>query len=130
VTDLAGHAVRTAVELAAEHDAAADAGSDRHHQQIVRTRAGEGDATALEVMSTFTRWMAIGLAGLVNILDPSVVVMGGGLIEAGDLLLRPLREWMDKLVEGGEHRATVPLLPATLGERAGGIGAALFARQR
>jgi glucokinase len=105
---------------------AREAGFDSSEMVVVR--AGEGDETALEVMSTFTRWMAIGLAGLVNILDPSVIVMGGGLIEAGDLLLTPLREWMAKLVEGAEHRPSIPLVPATLGERAGGIGAALLAR--
>ena len=105
---------------------AREAGFDS--SEMVVARAGENDETALEVMNTFTRWMAIGLAGLVNILDPSVVVLGGGLIEAGDLLLTPLRDWMAKLVEGGEHRPPVPLLPATLGERAGAIGAALLAR--
>jgi glucokinase len=105
---------------------ARDAGFDSSEQVVVR--AGEGDETALEVMNTFTRWMAIGLAGLVNILDPSVVVLGGGLIEAGDLLLHPLREWMGKLIEGSEHRPPVPILAATLGERAGAIGAALIAR--
>ena len=105
---------------------ARDAGFDS--SEMVVARAGENDETALEVMSTFTRWMAIGLAGLVNILDPSVVVLGGGLIEAGDLLLTPLRDWMGQLIEGSEHRPPVPLLPATLGERAGAIGAALLAR--
>jgi glucokinase len=105
---------------------ARDAGFDS--SEMVVARAAENDETALEVMSTFTRWMAIGLAGLVNILDPSVVVLGGGLIEAGDLLLTPLRDWMGQLIEGGEHRPPVPLLPATLGERAGAIGAALLAR--
>ena len=106
---------------------ARDAGFDS--SEMVVARAGENDETALEVMNTFTRWMAIGLAGLVNILDPSVVVMGGGLIEAGDLLLKPLRDWMGKLIEGSEHRPSVEVLPATLGERAGAIGAGLLARQ-
>ena len=96
--------------------------------EMVVARAGDGDAAALDVMNTFARWMAIGLAGLVNTLDPSVIVLGGGLIEAGDLLLKPLCDWMAKLVEGGEHRPAVPLLAATLGERAGAIGAALLAR--
>jgi glucokinase len=105
---------------------ARDAGFDS--SEMVVARAGEGDEAALDVMNTFTHWMAIGLAGLVNILDPSVVVLGGGLVEAGDLLLNPLRDWMGKLVEGSEHRPAIPLLPATLGERAGAIGAALLAR--
>jgi glucokinase len=107
---------------------ARDAGFDS--SEMVVARAGENDEAALEVMNTFTRWMAIGLAGLVNILDPSVVVMGGGLIEAGDLLLNPLRDWMAKLIEGGDHRPSVPVLAATLGERAGASGAGLLASQK
>ena len=91
-------------------------------------RAAQGNAEALEVMSTFTHWMAIGLAGLVNVLDPALIVLGGGLVEAGDLLLTPLREWCGRLIEGSEHRPAIPIVPATLGERAGGIGAALLAR--
>jgi glucokinase len=94
----------------------------------VVARAANGDAAALDVLNTFARWMAIGLAGLVNVLDPEVVVLGGGLVEAGELLLAPLRDWLSRLIEGGEHRPPVPLLPATLGERAGAIGAALLAR--
>jgi glucokinase len=91
-------------------------------------RAGKGDSAALDVLNTFTRWIAIGLAGLANILDPSLIVIGGGLIEAGDLLLVPLREQFNNLVEGGSHRPEMPIRPATLGERAGAIGAALMAR--
>ncbi|HUR78483.1 MAG TPA: ROK family protein [Acidimicrobiales bacterium] len=94
----------------------------------VVTKAAAGDIAAIEAMNTFTRWMAIGIAALVNVLDPEIIVIGGGLVEAGDLLLTPLRDWLDRLIEGSEHRPSVPLALATLGERAGAIGAALLAR--
>lgn len=87
-----------------------------------------GDKAAEETWLTWTRWVAIGMAGLANTLDPSVIVMGGGLIETGDLLLTPLRHQFNDLLEGGPHRPDIPILPASLGERAGGIGAALIAR--
>jgi glucokinase len=106
---------------------ARDAGFESGEDVVAQARSG--DDAALKVMSTFTRWMAIGIAGLVNILDPSVIVLGGGLVEAGDLLLMPLRDWLARLIEGGEHRPAIPLVAATLGERAGGIGAALLARE-
>ena len=106
---------------------AREAGFDSGEQVV--DKAGRGDEKALAVLHTFTRWIAIGLAGLANTLDPSVIVIGGGLIEAGDLLLAPLRAQFNDLVEGGPHRPEMPIRPATLGERAGGIGAALLARE-
>jgi glucokinase len=90
--------------------------------------ATDGDGAALDVWQTWVQWVAIGMAGLANTLDPSIIVMGGGLIETGDLLMQPLRERFGDLLEGGPHRPEVPILPATLGERAGAIGAALIAR--
>ncbi len=96
--------------------------------EAAMARAAAGDAEALLVVDTFARWMAIGIAGLVNVLDPTVVVLGGGLVEARDLLLTPLRDWLGRLIEGAAHRPPVALVPASLGERAGAIGAALLAR--
>ncbi len=96
--------------------------------EAVVAAARDDDEAALAVIATFTRWVAIGLAGFANAFDPECIVLGGGLIEVGDLLLDPIRSQFGRLVEGGEHRPEVPILPATLGERAGAIGAALIAR--
>ncbi|MEY2398996.1 MAG: glucokinase [Actinomycetota bacterium] len=97
--------------------------------EAVVSAAGSRDAGALDVLDTFTRWVAIGLAGLANTLDPALIVIGGGLVEVGDLLLAPLRRHFGELIEGGEHRPEVPIRPAKLGEQAGAIGAALIARE-
>ncbi len=105
---------------------AREAGFADGHDVVARATAN--DATALAVFHSFTRWIAIGLAGLLNILDPAVIVVGGGLVETGGLLLDPLRQQTAELIEGGEHRPAVPIVAATLGERAGAIGAALIAR--
>ena len=80
------------------------------------------------MLHTFTRWVAIGLAGFANTFDPERIVMGGGLIEVGELLLDPIRSHFHRFIEGGDHRPEIPIVPATLGERAGAIGAALLAR--
>jgi glucokinase len=95
----------------------------------VTAAAGEGDAEAREVMARFAWWLALGLANLANVLDPEVIVLGGGMVSAGRVLLDPAREAFDRLVEGAGHRPLIPLVAARLGERAGAIGAALLARR-
>ena len=79
--------------------------------------------------STSTRRsVAIGLAGLANILDPEVIVVAGGLVELGEVLLDPIRAELAHRIEGPEYRPPVPVVAAELGERAGVIGAATLAR--
>jgi len=94
----------------------------------VTIAAGEGDPQARAVMARFAWWLALGLANLSAILDPEVIVLGGGMVEAGAVLLEPAREALAALVEGGTHRPPIRLVAARLGERAGAIGAALLAR--
>ena len=94
----------------------------------VTAAARAGDAAAQEVMDRFGWWVALGLANLANILDPECIVVGGGLIEAGEVLLAPTRRAFDRLLEGARHRPAIPIVAAALGERAGAIGAALLAR--
>lgn len=92
------------------------------------TAAGrEGDAGALAVLDRFGWWVALGIANLVDLLDPEVVVVGGGLVEAGELLLRPVRAAFTDLVLAPERRPPVRIVAAALGERAGAVGAALLA---
>ena len=90
----------------------------------VTAAAAEGDAEAVEIFTRFAWWLALGLANLANIYDPSVFVLGGGLVEAGPVLLEPTRAAFLDLVEGAAHRPVVEIVPAQLGERAGAIGAA------
>ncbi len=96
----------------------------------VTAAAVEGDAQALAVLEKFGWWVALGLANLVNILDSEIVVIGGGLAEAGDLLLNPIRAAYGELVMGANYREPVPIVQAQLGERAGAWGAALLAAAR
>ena len=96
----------------------------------VTTAAGEGDEAAAAIMADFAWWLALGLANLTNAFDPELFVLGGGLVEAGDVLMKPLRVAFDELVEAVEHRPSVDIVPAQLGERAGAIGAALLASDR
>jgi glucokinase len=87
----------------------------------------EGDREAMAVVDRFAGWFAIGLANLVHVLDVQTCVIGGGLVEAGDVVLGPIRRQFVDRVFAPEHRPAVDIVPAQLGERAGAIGAALLA---
>lgn len=95
----------------------------------VQMAAREGDADATAVMDAFAWWVALGLVNLTNIADPSLLVLGGGLVAAADLLLGPVRRHYGELLYAAEHRTHPAIVPAGLGERAGAIGAALLAAE-
>jgi glucokinase len=74
--------------------------------------------------------LGMGIAGLVNVLDPDRVVVGGGVADAGDLVLEPARDAVRRSVVGSEHRPETPIVPAALGNDAGAVGAAALAFAR
>ena len=90
----------------------------------VAAAARRGDPIAVHIMEGVGRRLGEGIAGLVNVLDPDVVVVGGGAIEAADLLLGPVRQAFRDAVMAPGHRPGVPIVPAALGNDAGAIGAA------
>ncbi len=94
----------------------------------VATAARGGDADALQLLHTFADNVALGLAALSNILDPDLIVIGGGLVELGALLFAPLGAAFAVHLEGAKYRNAIRIAPAALGERAGAIGAAVQAR--
>lgn len=102
-------------------------GDDRPHGAHLTQAALEGDPDAASALSEMAGWLGMGIAGLVAAFDPEVVVVGGGVSEAGDLLLADTRAAFARALEGGEHRDPTPIVRASLGERAGVIGAGLRA---
>ena len=88
--------------------------------------AGEGDATAIEILDGIGRKLGAAIGSFVNIFRPQLVVIGGGFASAGDFLLAPARETMyrDALPPANEN---VKIVRAELGTAAGVIGAALVA---
>ena len=91
--------------------------------------AREGDPEALELMDRFAWWVAQGLANLADVFDPDTIVVGGGMLESVDLFLDRTREVFPDLVLTGPEWPPVDIVPATLGEQAGAMGAALVARE-
>lgn len=83
----------------------------------------KGDAFASGVWQKSLRGLAAAIASLGNILDPEVVILGGGIAGAGDALVQPLRRLLDQL-EWRPTGAGMRLVPAELGDLAGAYGAA------
>lgn len=89
--------------------------------------AGDGEARAL--LEELVHWMALGLEGLVEVLDVEAAVIGGGMAEAGELIMGPLRREVNELLHVGNERDELPVLKAELGSLAGAVGAAFLAWQ-
>jgi glucokinase len=94
---------------------------------MVTDAARDGDTVCRGIFVEVGHALGVGIAGLVNVLDPELVVVGGGAAAAGDLLLAPARDAFRRSVEGVHHRPEVPIVTASLGVDAGAIGAAALA---
>lgn len=94
--------------------------------QEVGRLAREGDPAALQAVEEVGRWLGTGLVGLTNLLEPEIIVVGGGLVGLGHMLLDPARE---VLAEGAlsPAREGVAVKCAQLGSDAGILGAGLMA---
>jgi len=95
----------------------------------VSAAAAAGDPGARLVIEEVGWWLGFGLANLACVLDPECFVLGGGLVRAGDLLLDSARTAFAELVEGGDRRPSVAIVPAAFDDRSGAVGGALAARR-
>lgn len=92
--------------------------------------AREGDPVALAAFDFISRWLGQGMADVAAILDPECFVIGGGVSEAGDVLLASTVRAFTESVSGREHRQLPKVVIAKLGNSAGLVGAADLARFR
>jgi glucokinase len=90
---------------------------------LVTELAHDGDVAAREAVLTLGRRLGVGIAGLVNVFNPEVVVVGGGVIAAGELLLEPAREVVAERALA-PARDQVRIVPARFGDESGMLGAA------
>jgi glucokinase len=95
---------------------------------VITQAAREGDPCAVELFQDVGRWLGLGLANLAAALDPGTFVIGGGVCEAGELLLGPARESYRRTLTGRGYRPEARIVPAALGPQAGLVGAADLAR--
>ena len=96
--------------------------------QMVTGLARQGDPMCVDLLRDVGQWLGEGLATLAAVLDPSVIAIGGGVADAGDLLLDPVRRAFEEHLPAREHRKLAELRLAALGNEAGLIGAADLAR--
>lgn len=91
--------------------------------------ANGGNQETREIFAESGRWLGRAIANLVNILDPDLVIIGGGVGQAGDLILEPCRAVVPDLVLAAEAKQ-IPIVPAQLGNLAAARGVAGLARIR
>ncbi|HEX2015758.1 MAG TPA: ROK family protein [Solirubrobacteraceae bacterium] len=93
---------------------------------LVTELAHDGDSVARQVMARIGRHLGVGLSNLVNVFNPEVIVIGGGVIAAGDLLLEPAREVVAQRALA-PSRDQARIVPARFGAESGMLGAAALA---
>jgi len=97
--------------------------------ESVVAAADAGDETARALVTEVGRSFGQGLAGLVAIFDPELIVIGGGLGSVGESIIGPARRVLTDSLHGGRLRVPPAVQVATLGPTAGAVGAALLAAE-
>jgi glucokinase len=98
---------------------------ERVTAELIGRAAGEGDELAREVVERAATYLGIGLANLVNLLNPETIVVGGGVSRMGELLLAPARVAMrERAYSLAVHE--VRLVTGSLGDMAGVLGMASY----
>lgn len=94
--------------------------------RIIADEAKKGDKPAQEVFSETGFYVGIGVANIIVLFDPDVVVISGGVARAGKILFDPIRKVVNQRVLGAQYRKT-KIIPALLGDDGGILGAVYFA---
>jgi glucokinase len=106
----------------------ADGDPERITGPAVTTAALDGDPLAVDLLADVGRWIGEGSATVAALLDPELVVIGGGVAAAGDLLLAPAREAFAARLSARGFRPEATFALASMGNDAGIVGAADLAR--
>ena len=101
---------------------------DRVAGPEVTAAAQDGDEVAIEVLEEAGHWLGVALASVVNVLDPELILLGGGAAEASSpWMLEPARRAMTTRLVGSAWREAPGITLAVLGDDAGVVGAGLLA---
>lgn len=101
---------------------------DKINAKTAFDAARMGDETGVKVVDNYISMFAEGLANIVNIFQPNIIAIGGGVSKEGEYLLAPLREKMKDKIYSGEGVERTRIIEAKLGNDAGIIGAALISK--
>jgi len=91
--------------------------------------ARDGDRLALAAFTTLGHWLGEGIANVVAALDPACIIIGGGVIDAGEILLNPARENLLRYLPAADKRPHPRIIAALLGNEAGLVGVADLVRR-
>ena len=97
--------------------------------ELVYRAAERKDELSREIVEETARYLGIGIASLVNIINPEMVILSGGMIAAGDLLFKPVRKYAREYALEAAIKG-VRIVPAKLGENSGALGAAATVLKR
>ena len=126
--------IRQASEAILAHPESSMAVWEREHGEVTGLTVFEcakaGDTTALAVVEQYTSYIAGGLGGLVNIFRPEMIIIGGGISDAGDFLLDRIRAKLPRYVLAYDLIKGPEVTQAMLGNDAGIIGAAYLNHMR
>ncbi len=97
------------------------------HGEHVTRAARLGDDEASAVLDDFAWWVSVGMANCAALSDPELIIVGGGLVRDWDLFGPRVHGLLNEVLVAAEHRPQIRVEPATAGEAAGAMGAALLA---
>ena len=105
------------------------ANGGRANARMAFDAAAAGDVAAKRILEKYLHSLAVGISNLITMFRPEVIVLGGGVSNAGKALFMPLRELVCGITYGVDIMGCPPIVPATLGNDAGMVGAAFLHRQ-
>jgi len=97
--------------------------------RLVAEAARQGDELALEAFNIAGEFLGRAIADLLHIFNPTIVILGGGVIKSGELIMEPVRHSLQQTVVSPQYLENFKLTTAMLGDRVGLVGALALARE-
>lgn len=123
-----GRLAREAVAAGKAETVLERAGGNAEHvrSEHVTELVAEGHPEAVAILNELAYWVAVGIGNLVSIVDPAIVVVGGGVADMGEVLVEAIRDQYEQVMIGIELRDPLPIVLSRFGGGSGAIGAALL----
>jgi glucokinase len=97
--------------------------------KVISNAAENGDELAIAAYERAGRYIGLAIADLLHIFNPSLVIIGGGVSRAGDLLFTPIRKSVEEFVISEVYLGDLKIVPAELGDDSGLLGALVLSRE-
>lgn len=116
--------IQTACEKHPESQLAKEVEQSGLNGKVVFDCAQNGDKVAMAVVKKYIKYVGVGLVNFANIFFPEVIIIGGGISNQGDNIIKPLQRYVTRNVYGAVYSPKIKVVAATLKNDAGIIGAA------